>query len=209
LSTIAGAAIVAACVASPSGGTPTPDAGSTSTPGGASAAPTASGEVGGSPSIDPGETSTPDVVTASPGPPELACSGDDKNRDFFREAAAAMSWPVYCAVLDESWYLEGGRYRLADGGHLEVTYRGPDDAHVAIVEGTICPGGSDIDTCAPRDALIGPAAFADRQGELGRLANGLVLDLDRGATPSWRATGLGVTEDEFRTIGAALTLVDG
>ena len=120
-----------------------------------------------------------------------------------------MAWPVYCAVLEDGWFLEGGRYELADGGYLEVTYRGPGDAQVAIVQGTICGGGTDVETCAPRDALIGPAPFADREGELGRLSNGLVLDVDRGATPSWRATGLGLTEDAFRTLGANLVLVEG
>lgn len=119
-----------------------------------------------------------------------------------------MAWPVYCAVLPAGWFLESGSYRLADGGRLEVTYRGPGDVRVEIVEGNVC-GASDVDTCAPRDAVIGPGAFGDRGGELGRLANGLVLDVDRGATPSWRATGLGLTEDAFRAICAAFLVVEG
>ena len=119
-----------------------------------------------------------------------------------------MAWPVYCAVLPDGWFLESGAYRLADGGRLEATYRGPGDAHLAIVEGNTC-AGADADACAPRDALIGPAAFGDREGELGRLANGLVLYLDRGAAPSWRVTGLGLSEPAFRELCAALVLVGG
>ena len=119
-----------------------------------------------------------------------------------------MAWPVYCAVLPDGWFLETGAYRLADGGRLEVTYRGPADVHVEIVEGNVC-AGDDADACAPRDAVIGPSPLGDREGELGRLANGLVLDLDRGATPSWRATGLGLTRGGFRAICAAFLVVEG
>lgn len=119
-----------------------------------------------------------------------------------------MAWPVYCAVLPDGWFLETGSYRLADGGRLEVTYRGPADVHVEIVEGNVC-GGEDADVCVPRDAVIGPSALGDREGELGRLANGLVLDLDRGATPSWRATGLGLSEEAFRAICTAFLVVEG
>ncbi len=119
-----------------------------------------------------------------------------------------MAWPVYCAVLPDSWFLEAGSYRLRDGGRLEVTYRGPDDAHLSIVEGDIC-AGADVEACAPRDAMIGPASFGDLDGELGRLANGLALDVDRGANPSWRATGVGLSEDDFRALGAAFALVEG
>lgn len=119
-----------------------------------------------------------------------------------------MSWAVYCAVLPDGWFVESGSYRLANGGRLEVTYRGPGNADLAIAEGNICDGlGPDVEACAPRDALIGSAALADRTGELGRLANGLVLDVDRGANPSWRVTGLGISEADFGAIGAAMLRV--
>ncbi|MBF8289234.1 MAG: hypothetical protein HW391_202 [Chloroflexi bacterium] len=167
-----------------------------------SGAPTATPDKTPGPSV--GSTATPTLPgpTASPG--ALAgCSGSDENRAFFTQAAAAMAWPVYCVVLPDGWFLETGRYQLADGGRLDVTYRGPGDARFSVAQGNACLG-LDADTCAPRDAVIGPAAFGDRDGELGRLANGLVLDVDRGANPSWRATGLGLTEDEFRAISVAL-----
>ena len=146
--------------------------------------------------------------TGTPGTASSACTGSDSNREFFRQAAASMAWPVYCAVLPDGWILEAGSYRLADGGRLEVTYRGPGDAHLSLVEGNVC-AGADVEACAPRDAVIGPAALGDRSGELGRLANGLVLDLDRGANPSWRATGAGLSEDDFRALCAAFALAEG
>jgi hypothetical protein len=121
-----------------------------------------------------------------------------------------MGWAVYCAVLPDGWYLESGNFQLANGGRLEATYRGPGDAHIAVVEGNVCADfGSDVDRCAPRDAVIGSVPMGDQTGELGRLANGLVLDVDRGADPSWRITGLGLTEDAFGAIGAAFLHVSG
>ncbi len=119
-----------------------------------------------------------------------------------------MTWSVYCAVTPAGWFLENGSYRLADGGRLEATYRGPGEARLAMVQGNVCESsGADVDVCAPRDTLIGPAALGDRTGELGRLANGLVLDADRGANPSWRITGLGISESEFVELCAAMLRV--
>lgn len=145
---------------------------------------------------------------ASTSPAAAGCSGSDKNRAFFAEAAASMTWPVYCPVLAAGWFLESGTYRLAGGGELEIAYNGPGNLHIAMVEGNACDQfGSDINTCAPRDAVIGRATFGDRTGELGQLSNALVLDVDRGANPTWRVTGLGLSEADFRAICAAMLRV--
>jgi len=210
--------LLAAVALAGCGGTTTPSTG----PGTGSTAPSAAESgvpsTSSSPAVTPAATSgatdpqpTPSSSGSSPGPSDgaLTCTGSDANRAFFAQAAVAMSWPVYCAVLPDGWYLESGTYRLAAGGQLSVTYRGPGDVHIAMVQGNVCDGvGTDVDVCAPRDAVIGPAAMGDRTGDLGRLANGLVLDVDRGANPSWRVTGLGVTESDFQAIGAAMLRVD-
>jgi hypothetical protein len=123
------------------------------------------------PTLDPGPTATATDEGASPSPPDLAngCSGLPRNQAFFDQAAAALPWPVYCAVLPAGWSVEVGNYTVANGGHLTITYRGPGDARLAIAEGNVCDGlGTDIDACAPRDAVIGPAALGDQVGELGR-----------------------------------------
>ena len=76
------------------------------------------------PSGEPGTTGSPtDGPTAG-----TLCTGSESNGAFFTQAAAGMAWSVYCAVLPDGWYLETGSYRLANEGHLEVTYRGPGDA---------------------------------------------------------------------------------
>jgi hypothetical protein len=209
---IAGATLLAACQAGPtSGPADTARPGTSATATGDPAGSESPGEAASgspAPTAGPGGSPTVGAPTFSPGTASSACSGSDANRDFFRQAAASMAWPVYCAVLPDGWFLEAGAYKLAGGGRLEVTYRGPADAHLSVVEGNVC-GGADVEACAPRDAVIGPSPFGDREGELGRLANGLVLDVDRGATPSWRATGVGLSEEEFRAIGAALALAGG
>ena len=199
--------VLASCTTSTSPGTAT---GSPSPSAGA-----ASPSVGplDSPSIGPVITEAPtDTPGASPSPPPSAdtpaCSGSDKNRAFFAKAALSLAWPVYCAVLPAGWSLEIGTYRMANGGELEVSYNGPGDAHIAMVEGNACAGfGSDINACAPRDTLIGAAAFGNATGELGQLSSAFVLDVDRGANPSWRVTGLGLSEADFRAICAAMLLV--
>ncbi|MCI0582155.1 MAG: hypothetical protein L0227_04530 [Chloroflexi bacterium] len=207
---LAMATLVAACIG---GESPTPE------PSGPGTSPTGSAVATGSdaptdpPSASPGPTATasgtPAPQPSDPlGTPAAGCSGSEENRAFFEQASVSMAWPVYCAALPDGWFLETGSFRLASGGYLEVTYRGPGDVRLLIVEGNVCEG-SDVETCAPRDAVVGPAAFGDREGELGRLGNSLVLDVDRGATPTWRATGLGLSEDAFRGLGAALIQVEG
>ncbi len=198
------------------GGTTTPSPGSQDT-GATPSAPTGGPTVG--PSTPDGPTATPvSLPTAtptdlgsSPSPSGAAtqCSGSDANLAFFAQAAGAMSWSVYCAVVPTGWYLESGSFRLANGGALDVTYRGPGDIYLAISEGNICAGVTDVDVCAPRDNVISPAAMGDRTGVLGRLANGLVLDIERGANPSWRVTGLGLTEAEFVALCAAMVIAGG
>lgn len=119
-----------------------------------------------------------------------------------------MPWAVYCAVLPAGWFVESGTYRLASGGELEVSYNGPGDAHIAIVEGNACDQfGSDLNACAPRDSVIGQASLGDQTGELGQLSSAFVLDVDRGANPTWRVTGLGLSEADFRAICAAMLRV--
>jgi hypothetical protein len=154
---------------------------------------------------------TPTAAEPTPGPSDngLACTGTEGNRSFYLQAAGAMGWDVYCPVLPAGWNVDEGSYRLANGGHLEITYRGPSNTHLALAEGYICSElGTDVDACAPRDAIIGPATMGDRVGVLGRLSNGLVLDVDRGGNPSWRVTGLGLSDEAFVAICAAIVRVE-
>ena len=119
-----------------------------------------------------------------------------------------MTWPVYCAVLSTGWHLEKGTYRLAGGGEMEVSYSGPGGAQLGLIEGNGCDQyGSDINACAPRDTVIGSAQLGDQTGVLGQLSSSFVLDVDRGANPSWRVTGIGMSQADFVALSAALRRV--
>ena len=177
-------------------------------------------------SVPAGETATPDETatpetTEPPAPSETpaapttggadGCSGSAENRDFFAAAAEAFTWDVYCAVLPDGWFLETGTFRQADGGRLEVSYKGPGGARIEIAEGAWCTAGASA--CSPRDHEIGPGRFGDREGTLVTLgpdvADGFAVYVDPGAAPSWAISGTGMDQSSFEAIAAALHRVDG
>jgi hypothetical protein len=221
---------VAACGSSPAdvpAGTSvaTASGGTVTTPPGpeASAGPAATSEPAGSlpaagtpepgasdePATTDGPTEPATTPEASPGAD--ACTGSTENRDFFAAAAETMSWDVYCAILSDGWFVETGAYRLADGGRLDVTYRGPAGERIEVRQGAYCT--ADAGACAPRDREIGPVAFGDRPGVLvalgGSEEDGFAVYVDAGAAPSWAITGSGMDESAFTAIAAALHRVSG
>lgn len=219
------ALVAAACGATPSA-SPSASRPPSAVPGG-SGTPVASPDTPGSPA--PGETTpTPaDTPAASPAPtpgpsaePPTAPPGDDgtstcagsaENRDFFAAAAEAFTWDVYCAALPDGWFVHTGSYRLADGGSLVISYRGPGDAWIELREGAFCTEGASA--CSPRDHELGPAAFGDRSGTLVTLgpneSDGFAIYVDPGAAPSWSITGKGMDSASFEAIAAALLRMGG
>ncbi len=136
-----------------------------------------------------------------------ACSGSNENRDFFASMAAAVDWPVYCPVLPDGWFVESGQYRLADGGRLEIVYRGPDRAEVTLDEGAFCTiqGG-----CVPPGQDVGPTSFDGHDGVLVALDDGSwAIALDREASPTWLLIVTGLDEATARAIAAGLVVVEG
>jgi hypothetical protein len=212
------AMLAAACI---------PNTVSTPSPSGPAAAASASGEVvqpTASPeaSVPPASEQPPASVeptaAASP-PPEAsapassgpdsaaACSGTDKNREFFGAAAAAVQWTVYCAVLPTGWFVESGQYRGSSGGWVQIAYKGPGGARLELHEGAFC---SAADGCVPPGTDSGDAAFGDRTGTLVNLdSGGWAVVVDRGKSISWLAVGTGISEATFRRLAAALTIVGG
>ncbi len=161
------------------------------------------------------ETTEPPSASQLPSSPAQgssdACSGSAENRDFFAAAAEAFTWDVYCAVVPEGWFLENGAFRLADGGRLEVSYKGPGGARIEIAEGAVCTEGGSA--CSPRDHELGPGRFGDLEGTLVTLgpdvADGFAIYVDPGAAPSWSIAGTGMDRASFEAIAAALHRVDG
>ena len=175
-------------------------------------APPASNDPSGAPSEDPTETPSEapsdapasDEPTPAPDPAAEACTGSNANRDFFAQVAGSVDWAVYCPVLPEGWFVEGGQYRLAGGSWLEVTYEGPGEARIELRQGAPCS----TDGCVPTGTDLGAADYGDLGGTLLDLGGGrFAVVVDPGANPSWTLVSEGLAADDVRHIAAALTLV--
>ncbi len=155
------------------------------------------------------DSPTPDPTEgASAGPVGAAtdCTGTAENRTFYESVSAAVAWTVYCPVLPSGWYVEQGSYRLADGGRLVISYRGPGGAHITLSEGAWCTDGSG---CAPSGTDAGTATFADRDGALFVDGPRYVIAVDPGSDLSWQLVSDGLDEATVRAFGSALIAVGG
>lgn len=183
---------------------PLPSAGSPSASSGTAAPTDPSGPTD---AATPAPGSSGDLGASASAGPAAACTGSDRNRDFWAAVAAAVTWDAWCAVLPAGWYVEAGQYRLAGGGRLEITYRGPGGATLAVAEGAFCPG---VDGCVPDGEEAGPAALGGLEGTLVRLDDGgFAVVVARGAAISWLVTGRGLDEASFLALAAAFAPVEG
>ena len=156
------------------------------------------------PGIEPTEAPSSPPGSAEPGAAG-ACTGSDANRDFFASVATAVAWPVYCPALPGGWFVDAGEYRLASGGRMEITYRGPAGASFQLRQGSFSTtdGG-----CLPAGTDLGEAPFGDLSGTLVSADDGSwALGVDAGAEISWLAVGQGLDEAAFRRFAEGLTLV--
>jgi hypothetical protein len=185
--------------ASPSAGSATPDPS-------VSIEPTTEPVVTPTPSASASPSGATPSESVGPGS-AAACSGSDKNRSFFMDAAKALPWTVYCAVLPSGWFVDSGEYRRAGGGRLEITYRGPGGARLELHEGAFCTAA---DGCVPSGIEVGEAPLGDQTGTLRATdEGGWALVVDGDGTISWLAIGSGMDENEFRGLAAAVVAVNG
>jgi hypothetical protein len=96
-------------------------------------APAGASSPGALPSSAPSSAGSSAVPSASQGPLDSgtatgasACSGSHDNRVFFEAIAGQVTWAVYCAVLPAGWFVQTGSFSLRDGGHMDITYKGPN-----------------------------------------------------------------------------------
>jgi hypothetical protein len=161
--------------------------------------------------VTPVPTATPPDASPTPSPTGgaasgNACTGNDSNRTFFSQVAAAVDWPVYCAVLPARWSVDSGQYRLAGGGWMRIAYTGPGGARLELAEGAFC---DDPEGCVPLGPDAGQAAFGDMTGTLIAGDDGRdAVVVDRGAPRSWVATGIGIDTETFKQFAAALLRVE-
>jgi hypothetical protein len=116
-----------------------------------------------------------------------------------------VSWDVYCAALPRGWSVSAGSYRLANGGKLVISYKGPGGATLTLSEGSFC---TDASGCVPSGSETGGAAFGSMTGTLVTTdAGGFAIVAARGQTPSWLMVTGGLDQATTTALGAALALV--
>ena len=158
---------------------------------------------GGSPS--PGEAADPSASPDATNGSADECSGNDRNRVFFADAATAVDWTVLCAVLPKGWYVSAGSYRLASGGRLVIGYKGPGGATIELSEGAFC---ADASGCLPSGTDGGEVPLGPMTGTLVRLAaGGFAVVVDRGLNPSWQLVTHGLDEESSLAFAAAVAVV--
>jgi len=161
------------------------------------------------PPATPMESATPEPPTAppvAPAVPATTCTGSADNQAFLADVASKMAWDVYCPVLPSGWYLTDGNYEQPNGGKLKLLFTGPGGATIEVDEGSFCL--TDMTTCAPSAGNLGSANFGDLSGSLDSLPGGsLGIHVAPGTNRAYTLIGMGVTQDSFVSIAAALVKV--
>ena len=157
-------------------------------------------------SAEPTASAEPSPSPSGSGGPADACTGTQSNRNFFVDAARAVTWQVRCAVLPDGWFVTSpSEYRLAGGGKLIASYKGPNGATVALSEGAFCtdPGG-----CVPAGTDAGEASLGTAAGTFVTLADGgFAVVVDRGLPVSWLLVVEGLDQTTARSIAADVIAV--
>jgi hypothetical protein len=153
------------------------------------------------------------VVTPSPTPypsnwhMPMDCTGEGEGPGSFKAASMSATFDVYCAALPAGWHREtmGGDEQLAT--KVTVTYRGPNGETLTLSEGNLCGAGQSV--CATAGTSAGAAMFGDLEGQLFEAPPGadFALYVAPGKSPSWMATGKGMSLDTFKALTAALIIV--
>jgi hypothetical protein len=159
------------------------------------------------PEESPAATSSaaPSATAGGPDAAAAACSGSSEVKDFFVAIAQAVPWHVYCAVLPAGWSVEGGTYRLAAGGRMEMSYKTASGGHLQLREGHWCTDGPSA--CSPGDADLGSGPFGAETGDVKSMSGGFALYVAAGQNPSWTASATGIDEATFRQLCIHLALV--
>ncbi len=153
-------------------------------------------------SADPGASELP---SAEAGSGAAACSGNLSNREFFEGIAKAVEWPVLCGVLPKGWFVSQGAYRLANGGKVIVSYKGPSGAAITLSEGAYCL--TDAAGCTPSGSDLGEATLGPLGGTLYETTDGYAIIVAAGENPGWSMTTRGLTQETTVSLGAALAQV--
>jgi hypothetical protein len=152
---------------------------------------------------EPSGTDEPAATGAATGGAD-ACSGSTENREFFEGIARAVDWPVLCAVLPRGWFVSDGAYRLANGGRLTISYRGPAGATIGLSEGAFCAAD---DGCVPDGSVLDAAPLGPLDGALYQTSDGYAIIAAAGENPSWLLETRGLDRATTTALGASLAEV--
>jgi hypothetical protein len=107
-------------------------------------------------------------------------------------------------VLPKGWHVDSGKYRLANGGFLVISYKGPNGAGLSLCEGSFASESG----CSISGSDSGNAAFGSMAGTLVTTdAGGFAITAARGQQPSWLMITSGLDQATTVALGAALAPV--
>jgi hypothetical protein len=137
----------------------------------------------------------------------IDCTGEADGPGSFKAASMSAAFDVYCAVLPAGWQRESMSGDDQVVTTVTATYTGPNGETLLLSEGDLCSAGQSA--CGPAGTSAGTAMFGDREGQLfaGPPGAEYALYVDPGQSPSWEATGTGMSLDTFEALTAALIIV--
>jgi hypothetical protein len=159
---------------------------------------------GAAPSLTPGATAP--RTGPAPTSPASACSGDSETKAFFAEAAAMMSFDVYCAVLPPGWAVDLASRKLS-ATSVEVIYRNGSTQQINLDEGAFCTTG--VVACSQGMSDLGVVPFGDTKGELVQTnaSPSYAVYVQPGTAKAYMMYGSGVTRAQFVAWAAAVVKV--
>ena len=137
----------------------------------------------------------------------MDCTGEADGAGSFKAASMSATFDVYCAALPAGWQRQAMTGDSMGSKVVTATYRGPNGEIFELSEGDLCGGLQSA--CAPGGSDLGKAMFGDREGQLvaGPSGADYALYVDAGQSPSWMATGTGMSQDTFKALTAAVIVV--
>jgi hypothetical protein len=124
------------------------------------------------------------------------------------DAAAHVSFDVYCAVLPNGWYIQGGSYYpRPTGTEIDVVYKGPGGAVLQFMQGANCT--TSVAACSVHVAILGTTPFGPLTGELdfASATPDYVIFVNPGTNHGYTMLGTGMTQPAFIAFCAAMKKV--